>query len=178
LLPVEYLQLSGKKLQGQFQLSWKASWIGTLNSMNLQRSSDGINFKNIFSTPASMLDPGKEINYSDDKPGAGSNYYRVELALANELKYSNAIRFDKPVLNVQVSPNPADDIVIIEMQAGSSSQKYPVRIYDAGGRLQGSYTAAANTNIQINVKEWAPGMYVVEVNTNNKLMRTKLFIQH
>jgi aminopeptidase N len=178
LLPVQYLQLSGKKLQEQIQLNWKASWTGAVRSMNLQRSSDGIHFKNIYSVPASMLEPAREINYVDDKSEAGSNFYRVALELSDEVKYSNAIKFDKQVLNVQVSPNPADDFVLIEMSAGLSSERYPVRIYDGAGRLQGNYAATPGGNSKINVKAWAPGVYVVEVNTNNNAIRSKLIIQH
>ncbi|MEJ7587531.1 MAG: hypothetical protein WKI04_08215 [Ferruginibacter sp.] len=70
--------ISVKSVGGKVIISWKNGYGALINNINIQRSSDSIKR---FSTIGSVLNPlNKENGYVDNKPPAGTAFYRVFVA--------------------------------------------------------------------------------------------------
>ena len=68
------------------------------------------------------------------------------------------------VLEVQLAPNPAAQQVFLQLGSGAAVIPRRVRFYNATGQLHQAYSLeAGQTDIQIDVSAWPPGMYFWDV---------------
>jgi hypothetical protein len=85
-------------------------------------------------------------------------------SFGNGLKVTNIaagvknINSEKAVA-MNVYPNPADDMVYVELSPGKRGGY--IEVYDASGRLVQKLSAAENGIHCLNVRDWVPGMYFV-----------------
>lgn len=76
---------------------------------------------------------------------------------------------DKPVI---IYPNPSNDIVNIELKDENSSIDY-IKIYSQNGR-ELLNKKVINSSLSIDIKEYATGLYFIEVVTNNETIIKKV----
>ncbi|HSH20566.1 MAG TPA: T9SS type A sorting domain-containing protein, partial [Draconibacterium sp.] len=80
-----------------------------------------------------------------------------------------ATAIDQPVLNfASFYPNPANDYVYI-----TSENDFIVKVYD----LNGKQAIAKSNQRRLNVSGLKPGIYILEMNTGNNIIREKLIKQ-
>lgn len=92
-LPVEFISFNAKKADNGVQLLWTVGTEINVDRYEIERSSDGVNFAKIGSTPAIS---SSSYSFTDSKPLAGVAYYRVrnvdhdgQYAYTPVLKYNN-----------------------------------------------------------------------------------------
>ncbi|MEZ5172166.1 MAG: T9SS type A sorting domain-containing protein [Bacteroidia bacterium] len=74
-------------------------------------------------------------------------------------------------------PNPADDFTVIRLDGSIQDESLVVEIFDAAGRIVYTETVKANanqTNIRLNVVDFAKGVYTVSVSTPRERLVQRL----
>ncbi len=145
---------------------------------NVQRSADGSTFETL-GTVQSRANGGlstDELLYSfvDESPMIGHNFYRLEqVDLDKQISYSKTIDIiwgaDGSV--VSVYPNPAKDIVNIDLSTDKISQT-EIKLLDMSGRVVKSIlakTIKGLNHLTLDIAEVATGVYGVQIYENNKL---------
>lgn len=158
------MNFSGKTVGNNHAvLSWTISSAAErINTFEIQRSTDGINFATIafVNRQPDLMD----YHYTDLVDGNQQDYY-YRLKLINDgttLVYSKviALNFNGPTEQIKVYPNPATNQLWIE----SPNDLSAINIYDALGRnvlhLSGSGT---KTTQRINISNLTPGNYMIQV---------------
>lgn len=99
--------------------------------------------------------------------------YCVELLLDS---LNTAIPVEDTVWLIRAFPQPALDWVMLEFPEQISSDKCAVTIVDMTGRtiLEHSTPTLVHNRVYLDTKQWAAGIYVVQVRCGEKLMRGKL----
>ena len=99
---------------------------------------------------------------------------------------NKVIRIDNPnvlgvddvasAINYAVYPNPASDVLNIELKDNKTSQPALIRIFDVLGRQVFTQTTGA-ANTAINTSRWAKGAYTVAISYREATAVTKVIIQ-
>ncbi len=133
---------------------------------NIQRSSDGRWFTNIGREEARNVQESCYV-FVDQRPLTGTSYYRIEANHQDGSKQYS--RVEKVQVNAQrkgivVYPNPAKDVLIIEVAAAGELQ-----LLDNLGRVVKQQSIALGKN-SVDLSALAPGMYVLRVITTTGVM--------
>jgi hypothetical protein len=72
-------------------------------------------------------------------------------------------------------PNPANNYFTIAL--GSNNKKIKITITDITGKIIYTTTATETQNIEVNIKDFAEGIYVVRIQTEDFLQTEKLIVQ-
>lgn len=73
--------------------------------------------------------------------------------------------------NILMYPNPTDDYLIIEMQTNGR-----IKIWDVNGKIL--YNKFENSDlVTLQLKNWDSGIYMIEIEREDKIFRNKLIIQ-
>lgn len=171
-LPLTMSDFNAVKQPTGIQLNWQ-----TLNELNtshfeIERSSDGIRFSSIGTvTAAGNSSAARNYGFTDMQPVSGTNFYRLKMIdIDLTFTYSRvvAVKNENNLLNLQVFPNPATDIIQLQIPS-SRNQKGTVLITDAGGRtvLQKEFLLGEGYNgNSIPVSQLPPGSYFLVVQTD------------
>jgi PA14 domain/Polysaccharide deacetylase/Secretion system C-terminal sorting domain len=77
----------------------------------------------------------RSFSFTDEKPAAGENYYRIKLVSQNgAARYSEIVPLAFDESNWRVYPNPAQDFVELDLKS-RANQSGRVEVYDAFGRV-------------------------------------------
>ena len=79
---------------------------------------------------------------------------------------------EKDHADIQIRPNPANDLVFVETQGSHTSG---VRVYSLDGQLVKSLTSTVKT-IRLDVSDLANGTYVIEVSDGDRMVSEQLVI--
>ncbi len=77
---------------------------------------------------------------------------------------------EAPQVQYRVYPNPVGDVLYISGTA-MQENKVSVTVYDALGRQVSEYALPASGNGNINVSNWAPGLYLYRISSGSKLLQ-------
>jgi hypothetical protein len=122
----------------------------------------------------------KKYSYTDVSPFDGANYYRLKMVDADaKFEYSpiKSVNFSSTSLSVVVGPNPASSFLNIRVNA-PGGEPYRVRLINRSGQivLDQKY-AAAGSQQQLNIVNFADGSYFLEVTKGSSLKQiTKIMI--
>ncbi len=177
-LPVVYKNFSVRKEATTDVVEWTTTNERNSKLFNVQRSNDGQYFETLGTVISQSQNgnSGLELNYSfiDRDPQLGHNYYRLEqVDIDNNTSLSKVIDiiWGAEGSTVSIYPNPAKDIINIDLATKNSSQ-VEIKILDMSGRIVKS-TIANTTNglnhLTISLNDIASGIYGVQVYENNKL---------
>ena len=178
-------QFTGGYSSGYVQLNWTTTREVEMSYFEIERSTDGINFRKIGQTPSegdsNILSSYKFLDILAEK---GSNFYRlVMIDRDGNFSYSKAITIgveSKGISLMLVYPNPFSKIVKVKFQCEVPEQ-ITIRIIDNSGTVLRKQLADAQkgeNNIEVkNVDDLLAGIYYLEVITKIKTMRTKLMKQ-
>ena len=186
-LPVTFLGLNAVKNDDGVNLNWQVSYeINTLKYI-VERSTDGINFSDIGSTP---FREGNALNnvyqYTDrDLPAVGGTiYYRIrELDVDGGATYSKTVSVQQNTLagKLSVYPNPARTMVTVSFNH-SVGGMVSLRLFDLKGSLlwqQQQVAAAGQNNVQIDyVRNLPAGVYILQWFDGLKPEQAKVMVDH
>jgi hypothetical protein len=147
------------------------SWSTLLERNNryfiVQRSADGLGFTNL-DTVAATGQP-HIYDYTDISPLAGVNYYRLlQVDLDGKLAYSGIMKTELSAfsqLSLRLKPNPAPDIVSLEM-TNAGLGRLEVSLSDAAGKILRKWTfekQAPHWIQAIDPGNLPPGTYFITV---------------
>ena len=158
----------------------KITWeVGTENNVlgyEVQRSKDGSHFDAI-----GFVNAAAQPNYAyiDDRPLAGTNFYRV-VTIDNDrgLKYTSIISVDgRKDLHLFRFPNPTTNTLLVQHQEVSSGDAI-LRVSSFDGKVVKALRLALNSvQTNIDVSTLRAGNYVVEFVNGGKRISTTFIKQ-
>lgn len=186
VLPLTIDQFNGFYDNGVIQLRWTTFTEINMDHFDVERSTDGTNFRQIGRVDAAGNEKGNTpYSYLDISAERGSNFYRLAM-VDNEgnYTYSNVITISVDVKGISVSvvyPNPFSKRVQVKLDCTRPSEEVTIRVIDNAGavvRTQVEKLGKGENNIVIqNVAELPSGVYYLEVIGDHRSMKTKLMKQ-
>lgn len=165
-LPVVLLDFSAKAQENQVSINWSTSSEINNDYFNVEKSLDGINWV-IIGRVESIGNSETITNYSlvDNNPVSGVQYYRLKQTDINgTYTYSAKVPVNyggKVIATVSVFPNPASDVLNVELSNGEQSE-IKFTIYNSVG--QNVMEVAGNGNMtKINISNLEAGIYILEI---------------
>ncbi|MFN3918360.1 MAG: T9SS type A sorting domain-containing protein [Flavobacteriales bacterium] len=169
LLPIELLDFSGRANKYYNELSWITASEQNNDFFIIERSTDGIEFREIGKVKGAGSSSSVRLyNYTDRIPKAGTNYYRlVQTDFDGTTTRSKIIVLENKIAHhfevLSAYPNPANELFTIELSAAGASA-ITVQVREMSGRniMELAHTISDGANrIEIPVNQLAKGMYIV-----------------
>jgi hypothetical protein len=183
LLPLIINQFNGNYADGFIQLGWSTYSEINMDHFDVERSTDGINFRQIskINTVSGQLNSNTNYTFLDITAQRGTNYYRLAITDNNgNYVYSKTIMLNVDVKGISVMivyPNPFSKRVQIRVNA-DKAEKVAINIINSNGILmssQDAQTQVGDNNIAINKVDALPGgIYYIEVVSSTRSLKTKV----
>ena len=90
---------------------------------------------------------------------------------------STTTGFGQPEMVEQVYPNPAKDVLYVQLNGITEKEVDAIRIYDAMGRLQKVDLLRGGKQIKLSTASLLPGMYLVAIHSGNRRSVKKIMIR-
>lgn len=184
-LPIKLTNFDAKYNKPNVELTWSTEQEINFSHFIVEKSTDGINFKEV-SFVFGAGNSNAKINYqfTDKTIGTGGVvYYRLK-SIDKDEKYTysitRVIRLEeaKEGINVTTFPNPVANELRITIPATWQHKKVVFELYSANGQAV-SRTENANSSQTetINVNRLSPGMYLILVKCNGATAQQRI-IKH
>ncbi len=152
------------------QLHWRTESEENARGFTIQRSTDGVHWIDLDFTPAQGgVNSAYEYEWTDYRPKAGVDYYRLKLLDRDDFYTYSMIRtvlFDVPETALTVRPNPARDAVFL-----STAGPAHFRVFDDIGRLMWT-----GTDNKVDVSSWPKGWYIVIATAGGHRMHSRFLV--
>lgn len=175
-LPLSFVSFSINHQDKDVSLHWVTTNEKNVKNFIIQWSPDGIYWIEEGSVAANNSMHINYYTYTDDKPHSGTNYYRLkEVDFDGQFAYSLVQSINKTKqLNIHIEPIPAQEYIYV-----SSDSEVSFMIIDNNGQLVYQNKLAENESKQIDVVNWANGIYFVEYFIESSPGNTqKIIISH
>ena len=169
-LPVNLLSFTGKLVNNETLLNWKANTENNLRLYEIGKSFDAVNFiflKDITARGFVNTEASYELN--DKYPYPGNNFYRLKMIdLDGAFRYSNIVKVQteqKAIAIIKIYPNPLNDKLSIEFFA-EKNYNIQLEIFDLSGKIMVNKQVnlqAGLDNYQLNLKKLAAGNYMLQI---------------
>jgi hypothetical protein len=176
-LPIELLSNEANCLAGSVVFKWSTASETNNDFFTIERSGDGLNFEAIGTVPAAGNNTSV-LNYSftDYSPYSQMTYYRLKQTDYNgeseTFPMVSVMCSGQATADFSLFPNPSTGIFSVSgVEANSSFSIINV----IGEQLMNGQTI--NDKTQIDLSNFANGIYFIEIN-NNKIKQTKKIIKN
>src|SRR6185312_794442 len=178
---IDMLSFNAVYDDGQTQLDWTMAANSLCTSFTVQRTPDGLTSEDIGNVHAVVnADQTMSYSFTDSSPLKGTSYYRIMQHNADGTTKSAkwvAVSNNLSVTDVQLYPNPADDILTVKFPASSSQAT--LMVMDVSGKMvmNKTITAANGQNVATFIQDisgLSQGMYCLVVNNGDKNYTAKL----
>jgi hypothetical protein len=178
LLPVELIDFTAKTTDNQIQLNWQTASEENNHGFEVQRSTDGRDWEVLdFVAGNGTTLEVQNYTYTDEKPLAGTNYYRLkQMDFDGQFEYSEIVevRIDQlESQNVKIYPNPVQDRLMISNTNGIKN----IVVYNTLGQQIRQLTVDNNEQLSIDTNDLPKGIYTVQLQKTNGNMITKQFVK-
>jgi hypothetical protein len=183
VLPLIINQFNGNYSDGFIQLGWSTYSEINIDHFDVERSTDGVNFRQIGKTTSAggQLSSNMNYNYLDITADRGNNYYRLAIVDINgNYTYSKSIMLNVDVKGISVMivyPNPFSRRVKIRVNS-DKAEKVKINVLNSNGVLMSTMDAQTNVgdnNIDITRVESLPGgVYFIEVVSSTRSLKTRV----
>ncbi len=183
-LSVELMNFSGVAGDRSNELDWITASEKDNAFYTLERSTDGINFKDIAKlTAIGNSNITQNYQFVDQEIQSNVNFYRL-LATdtnGNTEIVSSIIKLEQKATGFsinQITPNPAKDFTNVIFNSETASD-INVRVYDAKGAVisEMNYRSEAGQNIlNMNVSDFPQGIYFIQLNDGTNI-ETERFVK-
>ncbi len=177
-LPVTLVSFTGQNIDDQYVLlEWSVATQVNNSHFELERSTDGSNFRSIASIEGSGNSNSLQLySKKDMTPVSGVNFYRLkQVDLDGKSSFSNIVmvRFGKQE-NPLIYPNPARTIFTI---VAGQQPINEIIIFDMLGKTVKKIMNPARASLlNVPAANLAPGIYIVQIRTNSQVVLRKLTI--
>ena len=164
---LEYFSLSSKNEVNI--LTWKIATSDLSTNFSMERSADGIHFNSIGNITAATERCQLPFNFTDDKPLAGKNYYRLKITDANGFSFYSKV--------LVAGRNGNNTIFYVNVL---KDQTVHMEVIASDGKLMFSQTktiSAGTTQLNLPLKNLAKGVYTLLAYTTDGEIVTKRFIK-
>lgn len=185
-LSVSLGEFNGGYSNGFVMLKWVVLVEQELKHFEIERSTDGTNYRKIGQVESKGVVPPADIDYTflDILAEKGSNFYRlVFVDNDGNFTYSKVITISVETSGISllvVYPNPFGKKVQVKVNC-EVPEKVTIRLIDNGGRVVKKQEASAQkgtNNITVDrIDDLPGGIYFLEVTTPTRRMKTKLMKQ-
>lgn len=183
VLPLIINQFNGNYSHGLIQLGWNTYSEINMEHFDIERSTDGINFRQIgkVTTVSGQLNSNINYTYLDITAQRGTNYYRLAMVdNQGNYSYTKTIMVNVDIRGISVMivyPNPFSRRVQIRVNS-DKAEKVAINIINSNGVLmstQQANTQVGDNNIPINKVDALPeGIYYIEVVSSTRSLKTKV----
>ena len=139
-LPVTLEYFNGHKTSSGNALAWKVNCTSTSVKFSIERSSNGREFSSIGGLEATRARCGQPFDFSDNKPGAGINYYRIKMTDPDgTISYTNVVAINgknRGVEIVSLQPTLVNSEAVLYVAAASAGKLELVISDMTGKRIQ------------------------------------------
>lgn len=173
LLSADLLAFEGQWEKRAARLDWVALTDGTASTFSVERSATGIDFEKIATIPFSLQDGENTYQYLDRDAHVGLNYYRISWQdIDGATAFSNTITLTRPANGFSIYPNPASDVVNIQLDfdAAVSLVSMKGQVLKQANFPQGKHA--------IQLSDVPKGVYLVEMlSMDGRKLSSKLIIR-
>jgi hypothetical protein len=171
-LPVKWLSFTAEKNASGNLLNWKVNGETSRTMYEIQRSRNGLDFIRL----ENILARGQQISgyqYTDHRPFAGMNYYRIKETEGGREYYSRiiSIRNDNKNQQVEIAPNPVTDGLLRFGFVNADAQPFDVNIINTDGRLMLAHKQTDSYGV-FNISNLPAGTYYLVVKREKELYKT------
>jgi hypothetical protein len=180
-LPVEWLSFKGKYVGDQVQLDWSTGSEENNSHFEIERTHDGAHWEKIGEVAgAGFASEVTRYMYMDENPYKDVNYYRIkQVDYDGQYDYSTVVMVNSMVdvvtFNMKVYPNPASDIVHMEVSGGSN--KGTVNVINVQGAVVKKIPVNGNA-ISFDVSNFDRGIYFVKYTEGDRELVKRLVVKH
>lgn len=182
-LPLILTDFSARaQADGTVGLSWETQEEKNVDHFTIERSTEGVNWKNTGTVAAKGNSSSLKSTYSftDNSPLPNTDYYRLQIVdNDNNLTYSG-IKVVNPsaAYSIRVFPNPVSDQVTIRYTGLSGT--VDLRLLDMEGKilLQKNLPSlnGSNGSVSLSVSTYPSGHYLIQVMAAGKVLKTEKLI--
>jgi hypothetical protein len=168
ILPVIFGSVTARGQDCAVQLQWTTLSEVNAKDYTVEYSADGTAYNSLVKLPAKGNSSGAQsYNYTHTNVAIGTVYYRIrQTDRDGTIVYTKVIAIlsncNKQL--VMVRPNPVTDRLIVQV---GGNAKQTMIIYDATGRKMIQQTVSSGAH-QIEVKNWAKGVYTLTIVQDDK----------
>lgn len=138
-LPIHFNSVKASKEAGGIRIQWTAYNQQATDRFEVERSTDGLHFKTIYTTaPANVTDAKVTYQWLDEHPESGSNSYRIkELLYSGTVTLSKAVRIDfkENHSGISIAPNPVQHRNFTVQRMHLAAGRYKLRIMNISGQV-------------------------------------------
>lgn len=179
VLPVRALTVNAAAKGASIDVQWNT--IDESNTANfvVEKSADGVSFSAIGSAKAKGSGNGT-YSLADLRPVRGINYYRIKAVDADKKhSYSNVVPVSfsgLPKAAMVFYPNPVRDNIVLQL-SNLAKGSYQLFVRDFSGRTALQQTLKIESGyatLLVSVQSLSAGQYVIEVQGESEVMKSKL----
>ncbi len=178
-LPLSWIDFTVRKNGKVAELNWFTSNEINNDFFTIQKSNNGFQFKDVGTLDAKAISSSiNSYTFTDLKPFAGTNYYRVKQTDYNGISSFTNTKFvsmDQLVAPIQM--HLYNDALYIETK-GIDINTATILISDVSGRILYNEKITGSTLQQkiINIDEFSRGLYIVTLITANETISAKIIL--
>ena len=188
VLPIELTYFTAACEDDKVNIEWQTASEFNNHHFEVERSENGVDFKNIISVPSQNGNINRLQDYTvfDKELAKSITYYRLkQIDMDSSFSYSKMISLNcfttsEVTTDVAVYPNPINDLLILFVNA-ERSDDVTFRIYDINSAVliqQQFKVEKGNNKFNVITTGLASGLYFIEVsNMNQVLFRNKIIKQ-
>ncbi len=176
VIPIELTFLKAQMDNHKTVLTWQTASESNNRGYEIQRSSSGKDWQALdFVEGLGNSATTQNYQYTDNKPFAGINYYRLK-----QIDYDGAFMFSKAVsvkntkdFSFKISPNPSKGLFIVKAFNSDKSTPLSINVFDLLGRLIITQTTVVSEKT-FDISAYPAGTYIIEMLYDSEVYRTKL----
>ncbi|MBS1736471.1 MAG: T9SS type A sorting domain-containing protein [Bacteroidetes bacterium] len=179
IVPLSWLSFNAHKVADSVLLNWQTTNEVNVSKMIIERSSDGISFKQVGEMRAKNTVNINDYHFADNQPLQGINYYRIkQIDMDGQYKYSVivSIVFNKTNAGFIAYPSPANNEVNILIN-NTLQHNARVKLFSVKGQLLMA-VQLRNMLTNISTQNIANGTYILGVENGPVVQTQKIIVQH
>lgn len=183
ILPLIINEFNGNYADGFIQLGWSTYSEENIDHFDIERSTDGVNFRQNgkVEVTGGQFTSNRNYSFLDITAQRGVNYYRLAIVdIHGNYRYSKTIMLNVDIRGISVMivyPNPFSRRVKIRVNC-DKAEKVVINVLNSNGVLmstQPAITSIGDNNIDITHVENLPGgVYFIEVVSSTRSLKTKV----
>jgi len=176
ILDFNILHLSAVEAKAGVLVSWELLDHVESFVVQLQKSTDGVLWNEIFETYHHSNPTPKEYMFTDTSPKPGANYYRLKKnAINGEIEYSNIVAYDlkESHISFKVFPNPASNMLLIDAPSLLNNKGAKLLVMDMTGKI--IVTLEDLSSKRLDISHLQEGVYYLYLIQGTELLKQHQF---
>ncbi|MEO0468581.1 MAG: T9SS type A sorting domain-containing protein [Bacteroidota bacterium] len=186
ILPVEWLDVQAKLSGNDGVIQWLTATESNASHYLVQRSADGREFETLGSVPAvGTTSDISEYEFVDQnligQPFQKLVYRLEQVDMDGAFSYSNLVElqldFEELDLSLETFPNPATDVVNIEISSAIQGGARLQIVNLTGQKMIDQRLSGGQQSRQFRVADWSPGVYFVQLSLGKENLTRRLIVR-